>query len=71
MYRPHEVREDIVLFPALRTILNPKQAADLGDRMEEDEKKVLRERFEKSVDQIVSIEKQLGIYELSKFTPKA
>lgn len=71
MYRPHEAREDTVLFPTLRTILTPKQVADLGDRMEEDEKKVLGdEGFEKSVDQVAAIEKQLGIYELTQFTPK-
>jgi hemerythrin-like domain-containing protein len=51
MYRPHESREDTVLFPALRTILKPKQVEELGERMEEDEKKVLGdEGFEKSVD---------------------
>ena|SRR2546426_819340 len=72
MYRPHEAREDTVLFPALRTILKPKQVEELGDKMEEDEKKVLGdEGFEKSVDQVASIEKQLGIYDLSQFTPKA
>ncbi len=71
MYRPHEAREDTVLFPALRTILNSKQVQELGDRMEEDEKKVLGdEGFEKSVDQVAAMEKQLGIYELSEFTPK-
>ncbi len=71
MYRPHEAREDTILFPALRTILKPKQVEDLGDRMEEDEQKVLgHEGFEKSVDQVATIEKQLGIYELAQFTPK-
>lgn len=71
MYRPHEAREDTILFPALRTILSPKQVADLGDSMEEDEKKVLGdEGFEKSVDQVATIEKQLGIYALPQFTPK-
>jgi hemerythrin-like domain-containing protein len=71
MYRPHEAREDTVLFPALRTILKPKQVQELGDRMEEDEKKVLGdEGFEKSVDQVTTIERQLGIYELAQFTPR-
>jgi hemerythrin-like domain-containing protein len=71
MYRPHEAREDTILFPALRTILKPKAVQDLGDRMEEDEKKVLGdEGFEKSVDQVARIEKQLDIYELAQFTPK-
>jgi hemerythrin-like domain-containing protein len=71
MYRPHEAREDTVLFPALRTILKPKEVLDLGDRMEEDEHKVLGdEGFEKAVDQVAGIEKKLGIYDLKQFTPK-
>jgi hypothetical protein len=70
MYRPHEAREDTVLFPALRTILPPQQVAALGDRMEGDEKKVLGEAgFERSVEQVAAIEKQLGIYDLAQFTP--
>ena len=70
MYRPHEAREDTVLFPALRTILSSKQVESLGDRMEEDEHKVLGEEgFEKSVGKIAAIEKQLGIYDLKQFTP--
>jgi hemerythrin-like domain-containing protein len=72
MYRPHESREDTVLFPALRTLLTPKQVQALGDKMEEDEHKVLGdEGFEKSVDKVASIERTLGIYELGQFTPKA
>ena len=72
MYRPHESREDTILFPALRTILKPKQVEALGDNMEEDEHKVLGdEGFEKSVDKVASIEKALGIYDLAQFTPKA
>jgi hemerythrin-like domain-containing protein len=71
MYRPHEAREDTVLFPALRTILTPKEVEQLGERMEEDEQKVLgHEGFEKKVDQVATIEKQLGIYDLKQFTPK-
>jgi hemerythrin-like domain-containing protein len=72
MYRPHESREDTVLFPALRTILTPRQVSALGDRMEEDEKRVLGdEGFEKSVAQVEAIEKSLGIYDLKQFTPKS
>jgi hemerythrin-like domain-containing protein len=71
MYRPHESREDTILFPALRTILTAKQVESLGDRMEGDEEKVLgHEGFEKSVSQVAAIEKQLGIYDLNQFTPK-
>jgi hemerythrin-like domain-containing protein len=72
MYRPHESREDTVLFPALRTLLTPGQVAALGDKMEEDEHKVLGdEGFEKSVAKVASIEKALGIYDIAQFTPKA
>jgi len=70
MYRPHEAREDTVLFPTFRTILTPKQVESLGGRMEEAEHKVLGdEGFEKSVAQVAAIEKQLGIYDLKQFTP--
>jgi len=72
MYRPHESREDTVLFPALRTLLAPRQVDALGDKMEEDEHRVLGdEGFEKSVDKVTRIEKALGIYDLAQFTPKA
>jgi hemerythrin-like domain-containing protein len=72
MYRPHEAREDTVLFPALRTLLSPKQVEALGARMEEAEHKVLgNEGFERSVDQVAAIEKQLGINDLKQFTPPA
>lgn len=70
MYRPHEAREDTVLFPALRTILPSAKVEELGERMEEDEHAILGdEGFEKSVDQVAAIEKQLGIYDLARFTP--
>lgn len=72
MYRPHESREDTILFPALRTLLTPKQVEALGDKMEEDEHKVLGEEgFEKSLAEVESIEKALGIYDLKQFTPHA
>ena len=72
MYRPHESREDTVLFPALRTLLTPRQVEAIGDKMEEDEHRVLGdEGFEKSVDKVASMEKALGTYELAQFTPKA
>jgi hemerythrin-like domain-containing protein len=69
MYRPHKSREDTVLFPALRSILPPKEVESLGNRMEEDEHKVLGEDgFEKCVAEVEGIEKRLGIYALAQFT---
>ncbi len=71
MYRPHEAREDTVLFPALRRMLPEKQMKEIAEQMEKSEDMVLGEEgFEKAVDQVAGIEKQLGIYELDQFTPK-
>lgn len=71
MYRPHAAREDTVLFPALRVILPPRQVEALGDQMEAGEHKILGdEGFERSVDQVAAIEKQLGIADLDQFTPR-
>jgi hemerythrin-like domain-containing protein len=71
MYRPHEAREDTILFPAHHTLLTPKRLEELGDQFEKEEDKLFGdEGFEKTVEQVASIEKQLGIYDLAQFTPK-
>jgi hemerythrin-like domain-containing protein len=71
MYRPHEAREDTVLFPALHKIMSAKQLKDLGERFEKEEDRLFGdEGFEKNVDKVAAIEKQLGIYDLAQFTPK-
>jgi hypothetical protein len=71
MYRPHEAREDTVLFPALPTVFTLKQLKDLGEQFEKEEDRLFGdEGFEKTVDQVAGIEKQLGIYELAQFTAK-
>jgi len=72
MYRPHEAREDTVLFPAFREIVTRQEFERLGEEFEGREDKVLGDHgFERVVDEVVAIEKALGIYELAKFTPKA
>ena len=71
MYRPHEAREDTVLFPALHKLLGPKRLDELGEQFEKEEDRLFGdEGFEKTVEQVAAIEKQLGIYDLAKFTPK-
>jgi hemerythrin-like domain-containing protein len=71
MYRPHEAREDTVLFPALHKIVPAKRLKELGDQFEKEEDRLFGdEGFEKTVDQVAVIEKQLGIYDLAGFTPK-
>lgn len=70
MYRPHEAREDTVLFPALRTIVTPKELDALGEQFEDKEHELFgKEGFEGVVDQVAKLERTLGIYELSQFTP--
>jgi hypothetical protein len=60
-----------VLFPALRTLLKPKQVEALGARMEADEEKVLgRKGCEKAVAEVASLEQALGIDDLAQFTPQ-
>jgi hemerythrin-like domain-containing protein len=71
MYNPHEAREDTVLFPALRQIVSKQEFGALGEEFEKKEHALFGEEgFEKIVDRVASIEKALGIYELSQFTPK-
>ena len=71
MYRPHEAREDTVLFPALHSVLGAKEVKNLGEQFEKEEDKLFGEGgFERVVEQVGGIEKQLGIHELDRFTPK-
>jgi hemerythrin-like domain-containing protein len=72
MYRPHEAREDTVLFPALRTVVSAHEYGALGEQFEDTEHKLFGEDgFEKYVDEVAGLEKQLGLYDLAQFTPPA
>ena len=71
MYRPHEAREDTILFPALRSIVSEHEFDALGEEFETKEHQLFgKEGFEGEVEKVGEIEKQLGIYDLSKFTPQ-
>jgi hemerythrin-like domain-containing protein len=71
MYRPHESREDTVLFPAFRKIVSRHEYDSLGEEFEKNEHKLFGEDgFESMVGKVAGIEKSLGIYELSQFTPQ-
>ena len=71
MYSPHEAREDTVLFPEFRKIVSRHEYDSLGEDFEKKEHELFGEDgFEKMVDKVSGIEKKLGIYELSQFTPK-
>jgi len=71
MYRPHEAREDTVLFPAFRKIVSRHEYDSLGEEFENNEHKLFgKDGCESVLSKVADIEKQLGIFELSQFTPK-
>ncbi len=71
MYRPHEAREDTILFPALHGLVSRNEYDSLGEEFEKKEHELLGEEgFEKMVDQVAGLEKALGIYDLARFTPR-
>jgi len=71
MYRPHESREDTILFPAFRKIISKHEYDSLGEEFESNEKKLFGEDgFETMVNKVSDLEKSLGIYDLAQFTPK-
>lgn len=70
MYRPHEAREDTILFPEFHEMLSEKEYEKLGDQFEDREHKLFgKEGFKDIVRQIEELEKSYDIYDLSKFTP--
>jgi hemerythrin-like domain-containing protein len=71
MYRPHESREDTVLFPAFRKLVSRHEYDSLGEEFEKNEHRLFGEGgFEMIVEKVSGIEKALGIYDLAQFTPK-
>lgn len=71
MYRPHEAREDTVLFPAFRKIVSKHEYGALGEEFEKNEQKLFgKDGFETMVERVAEIEKALGIFDLDQFTPK-
>ena len=71
MYAPHEAREDTVLFPAIRGIVSRHEYAALGEDFEKKEHQLFgKEGFEGMVEKVAAIETELGIHDLSQFTPR-
>ena len=70
MYRPHEAREDTILFPAFRKIVSKHEYDSLGEEFENNEHTLFgKGGFETMVNKVADIERSLGIFELSQFTP--
>lgn len=71
MYRPHEAREDTILFPEFKKLISKEEYDELGEVFEEKEHKLFGEDgFNTIISEIDRIEKTLNIYNLSQFTPK-
>jgi hemerythrin-like domain-containing protein len=71
MYRPHEAREDTVLFPKFRSVVSVDEFEAIAEDFEKDEhRKFGEDGFEKMVDRVAGLERALGIYDLAKFTPQ-
>lgn len=71
MYRPHEAREDTVLFPALHSLVSKHEYDAMGEEFEGIERKTFGgDGFDMAVDQVAALEKQFDIYDISKFTPE-
>lgn len=71
MYEPHEAREDTVLFPAFRKLVSKQEYGALGEDFEKKEHQLFGEDgFDNMVNRVAAIEKRLGVYDLSQFTPK-
>jgi len=70
MYAPHEAREDTVLFPALHKIVSSHEYDAMGEQFESIERKTFGgDGFDIYLEKVTLIEKRLGIYDLSQFTP--
>lgn len=72
MYEPHEAREDTELFPEFRKIVPSNEYDALGEDFEKKEHELFGEDgFDRNVAEVARIEKVLGIYDLTQFTPPA
>ena len=71
MYRPHESREDTVLLPALRKMLSRGEYQALGAQFRKSERDdAAGGSLEMMVERVATIERQIGVYDLAKFTPR-
>jgi hemerythrin-like domain-containing protein len=71
MYRPHEAREDTVLFPALHQLISRNEWDSLGEDFEKREHQLFgKEGFEGMVEKVAGLERSAGLYDLARFTPR-
>jgi hypothetical protein len=71
MYRYHAAWEDTVIFPNFDAMERRNELAELASTLDSEEKKILGNvGFETFVNNIASVEKQLGVYDPSNWTAK-
>ncbi len=71
MYRPHEAREDTVLFPLFHSLVPGREWDELGERFEDEEHRLFgKEGFEGVVLEVGELEKKYGLDDLASFTPR-
>src|SRR5258708_7545861 len=70
MYRPHEAREDTVLFPALHKIVSKHEYDAMGEEFEPIERKTFgRDVFHMAAGDLAEPAKQLVLLDISPLTP--
>jgi hemerythrin-like domain-containing protein len=71
MYRPHAAREDTVVFPALREVVQGKAYDALGEQFERREHALFGAGgFRTIVAEVEELERTVGIDDLATFTPE-
>jgi len=71
MYAAHAAWEDTELFPVYREQFTEAELDRLGEKFEEQERKLLGTGgFEGSLSEVGDLEKTLGIHDLAAFTPR-
>ena len=69
MFRPHMAWESTVLFPAFHELVDSKAADKLAEQFEDEEHRRFGDRgFERIVDEVADLEKQMGIDEMEWFS---
>jgi hemerythrin-like domain-containing protein len=71
MYRPHEARENTVLFPDVRSLVSEAEFKRLSTLSDDLEHQIFGgDGFDIMLEKVARIEKNLGIYALDQFTPR-
>jgi hemerythrin-like domain-containing protein len=72
MFEPHQAREDTLIFPAFRNLISSGDYDALGQQFESVARQAFgANTFDKHVDLVGRLEKEVGLYELAEFTPPA